>query len=58
MSDMYAVGILFNKMLLHGCFSSITEQTVIRDLINQCKSVDLTQRPTAKQCIEVMQKLM
>ena len=59
MSDMYAVGVLFNKMLHHGCFESFTESDrSLFQLIEQCKSADIIQRLTAKQCIEIVKNII
>ena len=61
MSDMYAVGVLFNKMLHHGCFESFKESAADRSLfqlIEQCKSADIIQRLTTKQCIEIVKNLL
>ena len=57
---MYAIGVLFRKLMDHDCFSSF-QPSLTNDfaaLSEKCKAADHASRPSAKQCIETIEHLM
>ena len=59
-SDMYAVGVIFHKLLDHNCLSSLTidAKKDFDSLSTKCKAVEYRKRPSAKQCLELMKKII
>lgn len=59
-SDIYAVGVLFDKLLDHDCFFSLAAslKNEFALLSAKCKSCNYSSRPSAKQCMEAIKKLV
>ena len=59
-SDIYAVGVLFSNLLAHDCFFSLSSslKNDFGSLSEKCKASNYRNRPTSKQCLEAIGKLM
>lgn len=58
--DIYAVGVLVNKLLDHDCLYSLgaSLKNEFALLCSKCKSCNYSSRPSAKQCMEAIKTLV
>lgn len=59
-SDIYAVGVLFSRLLDHDCFFSLSPslKNDFALISTKCKADNYSTRPSAKQCMEGIKNLM
>lgn len=59
-SDIYSLGKVLTRIMDYGCFKSLNQDITLKvmTLKNKCCSIHHTERPTAKQCLEVMMSLL